>query len=187
MAHLTSFHGLTRRLRRSPLRESDIDRALLILVRVAPNVHVKISPTIRIILQEGPSFRVRVTPSFSQGILLEHLIFRSNPHHRDRVAPLSTTGGSRWACGIRQDGPGCGSRVSPQTRPKAFRADASSILHDPFRGTYPSGYLRTAEAIFRRALVLPAEAVGTVPIHNVPCGTPPRSSFSGPRTAYEGR
>jgi hypothetical protein len=148
---------------------------------------VKISPTIRIILQEGPSFRVRVTPSFSQGILSEHLIFRSNPHHRDRVSPLSTTGGSRWACGIRQDGPGCGSRVSPQTRPKAFRADASSILHDPFRRTYPSGYLWTAETIFRRAQVLSAEAVGTVPIHNIPCGTPPRSFFSSPRTAYEGR
>jgi hypothetical protein len=144
-------------------------------------------PAIRIIPQEGPCFRVRVAPSFSQGILLEHLIFRSNPHHRDRVAPLSTTGGSRWACGIRQDGPGCGSRVSPQTRPKAFRADASSILHDPFRRTYPSGYPWMAEAIFRRAQVLSAEAVGTVPIHIVPCGTPPRSSFSSPRTAYEGR
>jgi hypothetical protein len=84
--------------------------------------------------RKGPCFRGRVIPSFSQGFPGEHQIGGSRPRHLDQVAPFLMIGGSEWAVGIRQEGPGCRTRVSPRSRPKAFRADVSSIPFLSIRG-----------------------------------------------------
>lgn len=50
---------------------------------------------------------------FHKGSQGEHQIGGSRPHHRVQVALILMIGGSEWAFGIRQEGPGCGARVAP--------------------------------------------------------------------------